>query len=95
MIKARSSNILMSNPAYPRILEEYNLLFKETGGRVNNKKFYEDVIKPSIPSYNINTWYSFLNRFKSNTRGILNANIVTERTTTPPVGEIELHQNLS
>lgn len=42
----------------------YNALLKRDG-RVNNKKFYEEVILPEIPSYDMSSWYKFLKRFKT------------------------------
>lgn len=94
MIRARSTNILVSSPVYPRILEEYNAQFKATGGRVNNRKFWDEVIHPVLPTYNINTWFSFIRRFKSDSLGMIPARPLDAGITKPPEQEIELHQNL-
>lgn len=40
------------------------MVLKENG-RVNNKKFYETVILKEIPDYNMQAWYAFLRRFKT------------------------------
>lgn len=62
--RALPSNRLVNSRAYPKILSMYNdLLTKE--GRVNAKKFYEQFVKPEIPSYGISGWYDFLKRYKT------------------------------
>lgn len=63
-MKALSTNILVNHPAYPKILDAYNTLWT-TQGKVNDKKFYEEVILREIPTYKLQTWYSFLERFKT------------------------------
>ena len=68
-LKVSPLNILANSDHYPKILYEYNKEFLEKG-KVNNKKFYEEVIKPCLPTYHIQTWYGFLKRFKTS-RGIV------------------------
>ncbi len=63
-MKALPNNILVNHPAYPKILDAYNTILK-ADGRVNNKKFWSEVILPEIPTYALQTWYSFLHRFKT------------------------------
>lgn len=92
MIKARSTNHLLQSPAYPKILEEYNKLFKETGGKVNDKKFWEEYVKPRVENYPLPTWYGFIRRFKNDIQGLI---VVGEPCgTTAAIQEMNLHQNL-
>jgi hypothetical protein len=63
MINVRPSNILANHPSYPKIFATYNELLKT--GKVNNKKFWEEVIVPEIPNYSMMSWYQFLRRFKT------------------------------
>jgi hypothetical protein len=62
-MKALSTNTLVNHTAYPKILQMYNEEL-QTKGRVNNKKFYEEVVRKEIPSYSMGSWYFFLKRFK-------------------------------
>lgn len=63
-MRALSTNILANHPAYQKLMTAYNELLKRDG-KVNNKKFYEDVILPEIPEYTMTSWYHFLKRFKT------------------------------
>lgn len=62
--KVQPNNRLVNSLAYPIILSQYNELLK-TQGKVNNKKFYEEVITQSIPNYSAQAWYQFVKRFKT------------------------------
>lgn len=64
MLKTLSTNRLTTSPAYPKILHQYNEILQNEG-KVNSRKFYEDVVKKEIPNYALQTWYSFLKRFKT------------------------------
>lgn len=66
---------MTSSPAYQRILHEYNNRLK-TDGRVNNKKFYEEIVSPAISNYSLQAWYQFVNRFKSEA-GLIVAEVVS------------------
>jgi hypothetical protein len=74
MLKAQKTNKLVNHPAYEKILYQYNEVLKKDG-RVNNKKFYEEVVKKEIPSYHMQSWYYFLKRFKTDT-ALLPAEVV-------------------
>jgi len=63
MLKALSTNTLVNHPSYGKILHAYNLELREKG-KVNNLDFYRRVIVPEIPTYNQQSWYFFLKRFK-------------------------------
>lgn len=63
-MKVLSRNILATHHAYPKIIDRYNLELKEKG-KVNAKKFYEDVILAEIPDYSLMSWYQFLRRLKT------------------------------
>ena len=63
MVKAYATNRLVRHAAYPRIMEKYNEILKRDG-KVNSKKFYEEVISKEIPSYTMSGWYQFIRRFK-------------------------------
>lgn len=78
-MKALSTNILANHPAAKKILEQYNTMLQEKG-KVNNKKFYEEVIKPEIPGYSMGSWYFFLKRFK------IQSGILPVETVAPGVG---------
>jgi hypothetical protein len=62
--KVQPNNRLVNSVAYPIILSQYNELLK-TQGKVNNKKFYEEVIVKAIPSYSMQAWYQFVKRFST------------------------------
>lgn len=64
MIKALKTNRLVHHPAYPKILLQYNALLKNNG-KVNDKKFYEEIVVKEIPGYHMQSWYQFLKRFKT------------------------------
>ena len=66
-MKALATNKLASSPQYQRIIHEYNERFEQTGGRVNDAKFYREVILRALPSYHIQSWYQFIRRFKGST----------------------------
>ena len=63
-MRALSTNILANHPAYQKLMSTYNELLKRDG-KVNNKKFYEDIILAEIPEYTMTSWYHFLKRFKT------------------------------
>lgn len=75
-MKALSTNKLVNNAAYPKILEQYNERL-QSDGKVNNKKFWEDVVRKEIPSYSMQSWYFFLKRFKTE-YGILKAEVMPD-----------------
>jgi hypothetical protein len=76
-MKALSTNRLASSPQYEKILHEYNQEFQRTCGRVNESKFYREVVLPSLPNYHIQSWYQFLRRFKG-TAGLISAHVVDQ-----------------
>ncbi len=55
---------LASHPKYAVFLHRYNEILKRDG-RVNNLKFYREVIQPDFPEYHVQSWYQFVNRFKT------------------------------
>ncbi|MFA5792171.1 MAG: hypothetical protein WC884_04025 [Candidatus Paceibacterota bacterium] len=63
-MKTLSTNRLAGSHYYREILHEYNQQLK-LSGKVNNLKFYREVILPLIPNYHIQSWYQFLHRFKA------------------------------
>lgn len=63
MLKALKTNTLVNHPSYGKILHAYNLELREKG-KVNNLDFYRRVILPEIPTYNQQSWYFFLQRYK-------------------------------
>ena len=73
-MKTLATNKLATHPAYEKILHQYNELHAREG-KVNAKKFYEQVILPEIPSLHIQSWYKFLRRFKA-TAGLVVAQVV-------------------
>lgn len=75
-MKALPTNTLVNHPSYPKIISTYNELLKRDG-KVNNRKFYREVVAPEIPDYAEQTWYSFLKKFKTNV-GIVAA-VIAER----------------
>ena len=60
-----SRNILCNSPHYGEILKEYNTQFKENKGKINNKVFFETIIKQLVPTYGLMNWYQFLRRWKT------------------------------
>ncbi len=91
-MKVREDNILANHPAYPKILESYNMLLKEKG-KVNNKKFYETVILPEIPGYHMQSWYQFLKRFRTEV-GIVPTSSGPKVPASVPAAEMEVAKTL-
>jgi len=85
MLTASHKNILVKHPAYAKILHQYNEKLK-ADGKVNNLKFYREVILQEIPDYNLQSWYKFLKRFKTD-NGIIPA--VASKVAVVEHGEIE------
>lgn len=56
---------LALHPKYPAILQQYNEEFQRTEGKVNDLKFYREVVAPVAPSFSMGSWYFFLKRFKT------------------------------
>lgn len=79
-MKALSTNRLAVSPYYARILSEYNGLL-ERDGKVNNLKFYREVILPVLPKYHLQSWYQFLRRFKT-TVGLASLQVVHQAPNT-------------
>jgi hypothetical protein len=91
---ALSTNRLASSPEYQKILHLYNAEFERSGGRVNDSKFYREVILPLLPKYHLQSWYQFLRRFKTTT-GLLSAQVVDGGSRTVcRVEEKRLEQNM-
>lgn len=95
-IRAKPSNRIVASPAYSRILAEYNARFKASDGHVNEKEFWTQVVAPAVPGYALQSWYTFLKRFKSVTMGLLPATVVTglQETTEKSDTELELARTL-
>lgn len=87
IIKVLPSNRLVSSPAYPKILIQYNELLAKNG-KVNNKKFYEEVVKPEISNYSMQAWYDFTKRFKTSA-GLIAAVISPEATNGTSLKNVE------
>lgn len=64
MLNVLKTNILANHPAYPKIFSKYNEILSQEG-KINNKKFFEEVILPEIPHYSLKSWYQFLTKFKT------------------------------
>ncbi len=74
MLKTSHRNKLVKHPAYQKILHQYTERLQRDG-RVNNKRFYEEVILPEIPDYNMQSWYMHIKKFGTAT-GIIPAQVV-------------------
>ena len=61
-VKAHSK--IITSPHYGEILKEYNKVYARDG-KVNNLKFYREVISRLVPEYKQRAWYDFVNKFKS------------------------------
>lgn len=85
MFKALKTNALVNHPAYGKIIMAYNEILKRDG-KVNNKKFYEEVVKPEIPDYKMISWYKFLERFKIHS-GIVAVEVPKDKELVAP-GEV-------
>jgi len=64
MLKALKTNRLVHSPQYGKILLQYNEVLKRDG-KVNNKRFWEDVVRKELPNYSMESWYYFLKRFRT------------------------------
>ncbi|MFA6520435.1 MAG: hypothetical protein WCT44_02385 [Candidatus Paceibacterota bacterium] len=76
-MKALATNRLASSPQYEKILHEYNQEFQKSGGKVNESRFYREVVLLALPNYHIQSWYQFLRRFKG-TAGLISAHVVDQ-----------------
>lgn len=90
-LRARPTNRLVTSPAYEKILHAYNDEL-QAKGKVNNKKFYEEVISKEIPNYSLQAWYQFLVRFKTE-HGLIAAEVVQVVPTTE-IGPLPPDQQL-
>lgn len=63
--KILSTNRLVTSEHYPEIIRQYNEWFRNGGGKVNNSKFYREVVKPLLPEYKQISFYQFINKFKT------------------------------
>lgn len=88
MLKASPKNILVKHVAYAKILHQYNELLKKDG-KVNDLKFYREVILPEIPNYKMASWYQFLKRFKSSAGIIAVDPNQTRESNTPMALDVE------
>lgn len=59
-----STNILVSSKHYATILKEYNDQLSKNG-KVNAGKFHREFIIPRMPTYKVQNWYKFLQRFRT------------------------------
>lgn len=64
MIRAQSNNRLVNSLAYAKILDMYNDRLKRDG-KVNNKKFYEEIVSKEIKNYSMQSWYNFVRKFET------------------------------
>lgn len=58
------TNKLVTSPHFSEILRLYNEEYRQRAGKVNEKKFYEDHVKPVVSGYSLPSFYQFLARFK-------------------------------
>jgi hypothetical protein len=59
--------IIAKDPQFATILAQYRQQFIASGGKVNEKKFFEEYIHPLKPDYRMRNWYNFINKFKKQT----------------------------
>lgn len=81
-MKTISTNKLAMSPHYETILQKYNQELSQKG-KVNNSKFYREVILPLIPDYYPQSWYQFLHRLKA-TAGSSVAQASNQKELSPP-----------
>lgn len=87
-----STNMLANSPHYETILNEYNKQY-QIEGKVNNLKFYREVIVPLMPEYKMSNWYKFLRRFQT-TAGLQQIKKEPETTIVPSTpGEMVMLDN--
>ncbi len=82
------TNRLVHSVHYAAILQEYNLRLVRDG-KVNDKKFFEEVVSTLLPGYSLMTWYQFLRKFKSPSGGITEAKSVAVAENTTAVAKVE------
>lgn len=90
-LKALKTNILVNHPSYLKIITQYNEELKRRG-KVNDKRFLEEVIATEIPHYSLMSWYQFLRRFKTNA-GII-ASETLSATSDVPTADANLAKTL-
>lgn len=61
--KAIRTNKVATSPHFGRILQEYNDRLARDG-RVNEKKFYQDIVAGVVPGYSLMAWYQFIRKFR-------------------------------
>ncbi len=92
MLLASHKNRLVSSPAYPKILHQYNERLQRDG-KVNDKKFYEEVVLRDLPGYHLQSWYQFLKRFKTD-HGIIPAETVKSSIVQSEAAEVTVATTL-
>lgn len=64
MAIALTRNRLIQSPHYAEILHTYNDLLRKKG-KVNKSEFYREHIKPVMPSYSLQAFCQFINRYET------------------------------
>lgn len=60
----RSNNRLTTSLFYGEILKEFNVWFARDG-KVNNKKFYREIVVPRVPKYSYEAFRQFIKKFET------------------------------
>lgn len=63
-MKVTIRNRIVNHHAYPVILDLYNKELKEKG-KVNKRRFFNEVIVPKIPNYTEASFYAFCKKFET------------------------------
>jgi len=85
-MKVDIRNVIGKSPFYAEILTAYNFWLSRDG-KVNNKKFFEEVIQSKIPNYGMRSWYNFVKNYTTE-NGLQPSNQTID---TPPE---EIHQEI-
>src|SRR5437879_5274666 len=78
-----SRSTLARNHRYPEIIAVYREKFVANGGKVNDKKFYEEHIKPIVPNFSLVAWYQFIQKFRKHAG--MSASLAVEAVKAGPV----------
>ena len=82
-----SRSMLAKNPRYAEIISVYREQFVAQGGKVNEKKFWEQHIHPIVPNYGLKAWYQFIDKFRKSAG--MAASLAVEAASAGPVTQEE------
>lgn len=86
----RSNSVLAKHPKYAQIISVYRDQYLANGGKVNEKKFWEEHIHPIVPGFSLQAFYQFMHRFRRETGTQTSLAVASAQTVPVTVAEKNL-----